>query len=305
LSREYITHFEDLSNELTYEIFEFLDYFHVYEAFFNLNQRFHSLLTNSTLPIRINISSISKSTLQRYYADIITSNKHRINLLNLSNLFMYDDRVFPLFHPMSKFHRLETLMLNNIESDCLKNILNQLTSLSFLSSLTISIIDEIRDANPIYYQVFHLPALKYCKLSLKKCFTNEPLLIATVKYSPIEYLILDNNIYVHQLNSFLSYVPHLRRLSFHSLCHSCTDQRKIWKNHLIHLTHLSLEMVSIEFDQFEQLVINLLPSVEVLRISGDAKYIDANRWKQLILSHLPKLRIFDILLEFYIGNDDN
>jgi hypothetical protein len=64
-------------------------------------------------------------------------------------------------------------------------------------------------------------------------------------------------------------------------------------------------MVSIEFNQFQQLVINLFPSIEVLRISGDAKYMNANRWKQLILSYLPNLRIFDILLDVYTGTDDD
>ncbi|CAF1064551.1 unnamed protein product [Rotaria sordida] len=133
LSREIITYFEHLSNELIYEIFEFLDYFRVYKAFFNLNERFHSLLTNSTLLIQINLSSISKSVLQRYYKDIIIRNRHRINLLRLSNLFIYDDFAFLLFHKILKFRRLETLILDNIESYCLENLLYQLTSSPFLS----------------------------------------------------------------------------------------------------------------------------------------------------------------------------
>ncbi|CAF4011809.1 unnamed protein product, partial [Adineta steineri] len=66
LPKEVITCFEDLSNELIYEIFELLDCDHVYQAFYSLNTRFYNLITNSTLPIEVNLSSISKSTFQRY-----------------------------------------------------------------------------------------------------------------------------------------------------------------------------------------------------------------------------------------------
>ncbi|CAF0993178.1 unnamed protein product [Adineta steineri] len=77
--------FEDLSNELIYEIFELLDFHHVYKAFYSLNARFYNLIFNSTIPIEVNLSSISKSTFQRYNKDIILPNKHRIHSLHLSN----------------------------------------------------------------------------------------------------------------------------------------------------------------------------------------------------------------------------
>ncbi|CAF3643583.1 unnamed protein product [Rotaria sordida] len=187
-------------------------------AFFNLNQRFHNLLTNSTLLIKINLSSISKSALQRYYKDIIIRNRHRINLLRLSNLFIYDHSAFLLFHKILKFRRLETLILDNIESYCLENLLYQLTSSPFLSSLIItSVIDNVINKNTIYRQIFRLPALKYCKLSLKGSVHPDPLPVATNEYSPVEHLIINNTVRCEQLNSLISYVPQLRRLSFYSL----------------------------------------------------------------------------------------
>ena len=44
--KENITNLENLSNELIYEIFEFLNYHHVFQAFYDINQRFQDLLLN-------------------------------------------------------------------------------------------------------------------------------------------------------------------------------------------------------------------------------------------------------------------
>lgn len=55
------THFQDLSNDLIHNIFEYLDYFHVYQSFFTINSHFRYLVTNSKFSIRITLSSISIS----------------------------------------------------------------------------------------------------------------------------------------------------------------------------------------------------------------------------------------------------
>jgi hypothetical protein len=89
LSKDSFTHLEDLSNELFYEIFDFLDFDRVFEAFSNLNIRFENLLNDPVLPIRINLSFISKSTFQLYYEQIIIPYQHRITLRHLSIVFFH------------------------------------------------------------------------------------------------------------------------------------------------------------------------------------------------------------------------
>ncbi|CAF1049228.1 unnamed protein product [Adineta steineri] len=135
LSKEVTTCFEDLSNELIYEIFELLDCDHVYQAFYSLNTRFYNLITNSTLPIEVNLSSISKSTFQRYNQDIILPNKHRIHSLHLSNPCLYNDISSPI-HILPEFLYLKTLSLNDIESECLEYLWEQLI-LSHMPKLRI------------------------------------------------------------------------------------------------------------------------------------------------------------------------
>ncbi|CAF0967445.1 unnamed protein product [Adineta steineri] len=172
LSKEVTTCFEDLSNELIYEIFELLDCDHVYQAFYSLNTRFYNLITNSTLPIEVNLSSISKSIFQRYNQDIILPNKHKIHSLHLSNPCLYDDISSPI-HILPEFLYLKTLSLNDIESECLEYLVPTLVSLPCLSSLSISSADNVQNKNSIYSQTIRLASLKYCSLSLKGSDNNE------------------------------------------------------------------------------------------------------------------------------------
>ncbi|CAF3982612.1 unnamed protein product [Rotaria sordida] len=53
--------FEDLANEILYEIFDYLDVYDIYKGFYNLNNRFQNLAINSNVFTKINISTISKS----------------------------------------------------------------------------------------------------------------------------------------------------------------------------------------------------------------------------------------------------
>lgn len=105
-----MTYFEDLSNEIIYEIFDFLDIYHIYQAFFNVNKRFNKFLMESTCPMKINILSMSKLNFERYYSNIIIPNKNRIISLAVSNLFMIDN-ILSLVHIISTFRRLEILVL--------------------------------------------------------------------------------------------------------------------------------------------------------------------------------------------------
>ena len=114
--RESITLLEHLSNELIYEIFEFLHFHHAFDAFFDLNERFQNLFVNSNFSIKINISSLSKSTFHRYLTHIIILHTNRIKSLRLSNPFAPDISLL-LFPIMTNLTRLETLIINNIESD--------------------------------------------------------------------------------------------------------------------------------------------------------------------------------------------
>ena len=194
------TRFEDMSNELIYEIFEFLDFHHAFESFYDLNIRFQNLFVYSNFPIKINISTISKSTLQRYLKHIVIPYTDRITSLRLSNPFVAD-MILLLSPIMLNLTRLKALSLNNIESDYVEAILDRLT---FLSSLVIISTDSIRNQNDIYQKIFRLPVLKYCKILIQSSRNTTAILIATNEFSPIEYLIINNKVAINQLSNLFS-----------------------------------------------------------------------------------------------------
>ncbi|CAF1518922.1 unnamed protein product, partial [Rotaria sordida] len=102
------------------------------------------------------MSFISKLAFERYYTHIIIPNQHRIKSFYSSNLFVID-LIFTSSSIVSKFHRLETLILKNLESKYLGNILKYLTLLPHLFLLTIAVVDCKSNKTTLYRQTFSLP----------------------------------------------------------------------------------------------------------------------------------------------------
>jgi hypothetical protein len=233
-------------------------------------------------------------------------NKHRITSLRVTNPFIIDF-IFSPVRITSNFIRLETLIFDNIKPKYLVNILHHLASLPNLSSLVIIPMSRFGNPNDLYLQIFRLPSLKYCKISLKEHFENYPLPIAINVMSPIEHLVINNDFYLNHLHALLSYVPYLRRLSIHSLIGSYNLQMELNLTKLNNLTYVFLDMITITFDQFESICKILFNQLQVLRISisNDRTYLNAKQWEQLILFSMSQLRIFDFQYTNFLDNDND
>ncbi|CAF1075962.1 unnamed protein product, partial [Rotaria sordida] len=107
--RLFISHFEDLPNEVFYEILDYLDGCHAYEAFSNLNTRFEYLLNSSSLPLKLHFSFSSKSDFQHRFLSIVKPNVHRIIALSLSNPCNADrwERLILHYMPYLKIFRFQ------------------------------------------------------------------------------------------------------------------------------------------------------------------------------------------------------
>ena len=210
---------------------------------------------------------------------------------------MYDS---VLFSPekLSAFNRIECLILDNIEFDCLEYLLNQLLSLSQLSSSTVT-ARGVFDWTKIYGQICHLRVLKYCKLSVSARRTAQSLPLCVNECSPIEYLIITHGTDLNELDRLLLYIPHLRRASLYLTGGRGNLRTERCAFVYKQLTHISVRLsYSIKFNSFEKIIRELFPIVEVLRLILSEYfgqlYATVRKWEQLITTHLPYLQIFDI-----------
>ena len=291
-----VIHFEDLPNEIIYEILGYLDIDQINEAFSNLNQRFDHLLTYSPLSIRVDLAPMSKSTFLQYHQKIIEPNRHRIASLRLPDVFTVN-LIFSPSRYIKEFIRLEALILENIDANFFKDILfDHLTSLLTLRSLVLVFNGPISNKTAFYRGILRLPALKYCKLSFEVISQSNFLCRATNESSPIEHLIIENDANLDELYSVLSYLPQLRRLSWQKLSALDYKQTIVERMELKHLTHLTLELRHANFNQFETMIIDHFPHLEVLHLSTsfNREYLDEDRWERLIACSMPHLRIFDL-----------
>jgi hypothetical protein len=197
-----------------YEIFEYLDVYHIYHAFFYYNRRFKNLIVNTNLPIQINVSTMSKSNLDLYHTNMILPNRHRINYLRLSNPFSVDI-IFFTPRAVCDYIQLETLIFDNIDAKHLHDILKHAIRLPKLQSLVLAPVGYVVFPRFLFSAIFCLPKLKSCKLTYRsqQGYEGGSIDMTDFTLSPIEYFEINNPFSFDSLNDILRCLPKLRHLS--------------------------------------------------------------------------------------------
>jgi hypothetical protein len=288
-----ITCLEHFSNELFYDIFDYLDACDIHKAFSSLNIRLENLLTSSLLPLKINLDSKSKLTLEHRCRHVIIPNKHRIVSLHINDHSLISD-FFNQCNIDSSFHRLESITLKGLSYCKLLMVLFYLNSLPRLSSLMVEPEEDFYySIGDIYRMVFCLPSLKYYKLSLSDYEETEISMPISInpKSSTIEHLVINHQCTLEELSYILFHTPHLRHLTCKRLAETDEVPTKEVLLTLLNLTHISITDCNIEFDKFEKFIKNISSQLRTLRLHtfSNPTYLDGNRWKRLIKKHMPYL----------------
>ncbi|CAF4699892.1 unnamed protein product [Rotaria sp. Silwood2] len=201
---------ENFSNEIFYEIFDYLDGYDIYKAFSNLNIRLENLLINSSLLMKIQIPS--NTIFNFHYNQFLKLNKHHIISFGFHSEYILD-KFMNFFIIDSLFSRLERLVFYSISAHKLIIVLFYLKSLPYLSSLSICINNCSHNLGDIYQMIFHL-SLKYFRIAVPRyphlCITIP--ITAQNQFSSIEYLLIYHRCTFNPLINIISYTPRLSHL---------------------------------------------------------------------------------------------
>jgi len=302
-----------LSNELFYEVFDYLDGCEIYHTFSNLNSRFQHLITCLSVLLKIKLYRKTQSELIQLWESIILPNRHRLLSFTLEEKEIIND-FFTYFIIDSSFNRLQSIVLNNVAAQKSLFILFCLKPLPHLLSLTMSMCTVwIYDLNHIYRTIFSFPSLKFNKLSLppiSQCDNPNifiPLAI-NEKFSTVEYLVIDHHCAFFELYSVILHTPQLR----HLICRNILKESSHLGNEkaitLPNLTHISMDICVKSSDHFGLFMTKLFAPVQVLRIRyhRNTDDLDDDGWEHLIRRNLPYLCSFHYENhQCFLPNDEN
>ena len=189
-------------------------------------------------------------------------------------------------------------------------ILFYLGSLPRLFSLTIQLEEEhYYNAGDIYRIIFHLPSLRFSKISLPYDEEYNIFVPVTIneKYSTIEHLVLNHSCTINKLSSILSHTPQLRRLNCQDLIENDDITIRDVLLALPNLTHIHFVECNVEFDALETFIHKISARLQVFQLNTfwRNEYLDPNRWKQLIKKHMPHLSRFHFNHRTYPDEDDD
>ncbi|CAF1201367.1 unnamed protein product [Adineta steineri] len=304
-----ITTIEDFSNEIFYEIFEYLYGYDIYIAFSILNSRFQQLIHCPFLQYKIRIDD---RPMKQNTVDELQQISHVIKnyIFSISiQTCRPTTEIISLCNFDSSYQNLQCLIFNIDQPNIILMILPKLTQLPKLYSLTIENMYKLHICK-IYPLVLNLSKLKYFKI--ETCyidvFADHSLPIAThEQLSSIEHLIIKHSCSIEELASFLSYTPKVQQLNFSIYGNKKTPLNLLSLNHLRHLTSLSIKVRSMKFDRFENLINQFKFHLKTLSLeiwSRNKNYLNAYRWERIILQNLPQLEHFSMKYLVRFRNDD-
>jgi len=130
------THLEDLSNEIFFEIFDYLHALDIFTALNSLNRRISSIL--QIIPLRVIIGCNHRRYQIDYLSSHLTSHAHQVISVDIFDTIHDDSSIVNLLFSQHNFLNLESCTFISIHpSTKLENVIKQIKSFNRLVSFNI------------------------------------------------------------------------------------------------------------------------------------------------------------------------
>jgi len=130
------THLEDLSNEIFFEIFDYLHALDIFTALNSLNRRISSIL--QIIPLRVIIGCNHRRYQIDYLSSHLTSHAHQVISVDIFDTIDDDSSIVNLLFSQHKFINLQSCTFISIHpSTKLENVIEQIKSFTRLVSFNI------------------------------------------------------------------------------------------------------------------------------------------------------------------------
>lgn len=268
------TKLEALPNELLLNLFEYLSAIHLLCAFGGLNSHFESLLFAHISNCHLDFRLVSKRDSQLIFRRYLPLIRHRITSIRLSDTDYSLKHTSLLPSEWSHMHNLTHLKLINCHN-------------SFQHKSNTYLSNRIRS----------LPKLTHCCVDTGKNAFYMP----TKLSSSIECVsILGHHCRLNELTRLLENTPRLRSL--------CIQHRDLNDDQYVSLPISSIATLKLYDLRSRLVMMNLFQTMlNLSHLTVETFYIrlDGHQWEEMIVQHLPKLRVFRLKMEVQFTHEQN
>lgn len=281
--------FENLSNEIIYEIFDYLSGCNIYRGFSKLNYRYTCLLENSSIRYKICVIKESENDLT-----LIRQMEKQIVSFNFLNPLLAD-KIFPLTLTDFSFSNLQSIVLFEETATKLAIHLFYMQQLPKLSSLSIYLETCHENVGDFYQIIFQYSSLKYFKFTIT-AIDNSVLFTIPWNYpnlrSPIEYLSIGHDCTYIEFASILSYTPQLSHIHC-SIDFDLDDDTSFNLPKDCQLTYLNMYFCNFELSRFQNILSQFCSNLHTLVLrsiqTSNRSYFDGDRWAKFLETYMPRL----------------
>jgi len=268
-----ISLFTDLSNDLFFEIFDYLDVLDLFQGFFNLNQRFNLVLIDRHVCFQANMIALKRNEFSIYKNIILPMIGCYIRYLSISDELNY----LQIILRSISFTNLQSIRLYYVKLNELKVILENCRLKSIL--IDTNYIQNEKHLNEIFQILFN----QQLDLRSIRCnfHTNLYFLEENNKLSKLRRVIIDCECFSSDFIVLISQLPELRHISAR-----INDQnREYMDKDIDHLTgneslrSLILSIENIELNRL-LLIFSLMANVHLLELNGTIDF-DINHLLEL------------------------